>query len=205
MGIMRRARSLHAVVIGVHGKCMPCKLGQSGIQLAFRMHARCGGRKLAATLAAWCCLVPLGCPASIDKVTMRFCVQLREARGHILQPSTTSSVRSDARLMSAPPPTPSDKRELAAALQAQRERVRCFCQEHVRMWHMPAQCQAVAGVSLARIVLWVLCLRPCCRAVLMCVGWLSTASSNLLVDLQDDTAPCNAACRRSKQRRTCGL
>jgi len=37
---------------------------------------------------------------------------------------SSTSVRSDARLMSAPPPTPSDKRDLASALEGQRERVR---------------------------------------------------------------------------------
>jgi hypothetical protein len=36
--------------------------------------------------------------------------------------STSRSVRSDARLMSAPPPTPFEKRDLAAALESQRER-----------------------------------------------------------------------------------
>jgi len=37
---------------------------------------------------------------------------------------SSTSVRSDARLMSAPPPTPSEKRDLASALEGQRERVR---------------------------------------------------------------------------------
>lgn len=48
--------------------------------------------------------------------------QLKEKHDGESEKSTSTSVRSDARLISAHPPTPSDKRDLAAALASERER-----------------------------------------------------------------------------------
>ena len=58
-------------------------------------------------------------------------VDLQDAKENVLKSSARSivslsashSVRSDARLMSAPPPTPLDRMDLAAALERERERV----------------------------------------------------------------------------------
>ena len=60
--------------------------------------------------------------SSLQRQLLQVQRQLKEKYDGESEKSTSTSVRSDARLISAPPPTPSDKRDLVAALASERER-----------------------------------------------------------------------------------